>query len=1613
MGFGNFLKGVGAAIIPGGKSYGDYNPPKKKKEEEDNSSFLPASSAPKPPRVQQPQNRFDTGLAAPTLPGAPKTAVSPFGAPVDLTPLAKPQPGQVIMPSTAPKSGYQQAPGLNGTRATKNGDNGIYVANKKNGKQTFVPDAPKPQDNSAWGKFKRGVSTVRDTAVGTVANVPEVGLAVGRTATGLVQGVTQIPHIATAGVATGTEKLNKVAPNRFTSAINTGAQAANTGTKKVTEVVNKPIDAVNRTIDRAAQGYEDHVPMAAGGAEAYRATQVPLNALAALLTVGGSTAATTAGQGGKVAQVSRFLNAPRVANTENVISKTAQTISNRSTPVVQALNTPFRSTTNGITRFIGRNRNLNTAEREIVDAGETGNVLSHAQLDELTAPPTQIEVQQPTQIDVNAPATEPVNIPVRNTTPVGTPIRELAGDTPGAVRMPTPEEVAAQRAVTNFERQVPGRPDRAIEGVTPRTASAPYSLPESVAKGGQDEIVDAYAAMLKNTGEGNGTQLVPDGEGGYFRTSNNYRTAENKGKRMTKEDWRARAEAELKAGRGETGHQQAFNDAADPEVQSLLANGDTSPVPEGRPITVKEVKGIPVRDESIVPEGLPETPGQVRTTTQKSPMATKTEAAASDAPIPSSPAQLPSEVQAVLDNPKQFNKRQVAAARNQRKLARQMAKTQEQTAEALDRIKTVSPAHASDEGFVPTGEFGRSVNGGGYQKVHRATEMQQAVEETANLSPADVIKTARENQAGTGGFNRRDIRNLAALFEQKRIPRGTPEWEQARQILKEDGTIWGQTGALRNYTMRRTASADELMSRYESKIYRLADDPSKIDSASLDAVEVAENKYTDARDAALEAYNRFTEAPTNSNAKVYHAAQDAADAADKEAKMVEFKVANKVLKGNKDTKQARELEKMAQNADMYQMDSVDASMLSGTGTFVRNFVNAAVGGAEEGLFGKIAAKISGKLTGEAVGGGAGRGTIRGFKQGAVNVVDASKARAGEAGWNPLEHVKNWATTGNQLGDTVIDSQTTHNVLDHYTQMLKAEGYTGRELTDRASVMARQDPNNMERVYAQSARVAAGLGAGITRNNKIETIVKDMISDAISGGKPNRFTENTAKLITRMTLGFPTAIGRSVVEGTKRFTLGAPTFIKAGLTKDPQARALLIKEGIKQAGTGAAVIPPLFYALGQSGAITGAYPEDQAERDRWKREGITENSIRIGDNYYQLPAYLGSWAVPGLFYANLGANDGDWGKAAAATAKVVPSILPTDQMTNITDVINGRSDLGKFMAQTGASAIRAMEPGGALLNQLAKSFDPTQNDTNSGSVMENLVDKVLSGIPGVNNAAGIPDKLDDAGNALQNPGALPLALGAASTTQNKGVERSGEINDQTNTAVKEMDGVGAFKDPNLKAILTDDKIKKIYADIQAGKQVKPDDVKKLQSALVKGVSESGDDTAYLEKEQYDTNLTALNLKRSMMASDPTTKPSDLKKMDDSIKRGQVYKDTSIPYEMIDAYKGTSLSDWRSMGDPESDSYDPDMYQKLFDVDEALTKAGVSYNKTSGAKNKFTAKEGKAGGSGSRGGYSSDFGTLKAGVGAPTVQQYESIDQASGSVPVIRVQRPNIVHKIGSS
>lgn len=1271
-----------------------------------------------------------------------------------------------------------------------------------------------------------------------------------------------------------------------------------------------------------------------------------------------------------------------------------------------------RSFRNRVLPQIMRGRGVNPADvvEELDDAaiGASAEAANKA----LTPRPIRVATDIPVRIDPS----DIVEVPVVRR-PSGRPlIKEFEQD----FQFPKFEELQQIRVdkatdaanAANAASQPSQRAIDSFEGITPRR-NEPFKLAEDTVIKTQDEAIDAYAGWLRDMGEGNGVDMVPDGSGGYIRVSNNVRFGDTKGKRMTKAMWRDEAERQLKAGQADPAIQQVFDDAADPEVQSLLAKGDqTEEAPVGRPIQVKEAKGIPVRDETVVPTDLPETPGQVRVTEATAPMAAKTEAAANAPVVANPPARLPAEVQEVLDNPSKFSKRQVAAARNQRKLARQLAKTQEDTVKAMERIEASNPKRVAGqpEGYAPTGEFARGKKGNAYEKASRATEAAAGEAEMATRSVDDLIAEIGGKESFTPG----DRRRIQAALEN--VAKSNPDDTETRMILKKlqskSRTELAQGLAMWPRVVRRSASADTLTNRWESKIARALENPGKMTDADFAEVQRANDAFTLARDTAERLDEQFKRTGSEADYKAWEDAYKAARKADEDARFTEVAVAKRVLKGEKGAAVNETIDALKKESGVNTMDLVTANMLSGTATGFRNTFGTEIAGIENRLFANTRAKITNTLFDENVGGYSRKGAREGRKIGMVKLGRDAARRAEIGGKNPLEWAKNWATTINSGGESSLQSQVYSRLGKYYQRMFKEQGLSGKELDMRMRHAMLTDPDGMGEIYLDSAMKSSGLTGLFEKGQTIEKAVTDYVGRHTD----SKLGQGASKLIMRLAVGFPTATGNFMYQSAKRLTLGLPSYLEMGmkLTKgDKMAAAQAFDRALKESGSGAAVLG-LGAALGEAGMISGSYPDDPDERARWEREGISENSIKIGGAWFPIPQGAGMLGLPLLTGAAIG-RDGEEGLKEMYSPKNLSKLLPTDQIQGFLNMASGDGapqDFKNFVA----SGVRAVTPVGALLNQIAKSTDATKNDTTTKSLGANIVDQILGGVPGVNNAMNIPDKTDDAGNPIQNPNPLQLALGATSATQGGGVERSAEIQAQINDAVKKIDQYGLLNDPNMEGVLEGTALEAL-TKLNSGKQLDESDIKALKEGLVKGVSQEGTDTAYLERGEYDTNLAVLKLKRDLMMEDKTVKPSSLEDINLAIKRGEVYKDNEIPYDMISDYKSVGVEEWRKMGDPESDEYDPEMYQMLWDIDQLMTNAGVSYRKGKLDKQKYYEKESGSGGRGRRGSgvasLSNDFGRINTGAFVPNVQAYQSIDQKSGSIPIIRTVRPNIVHKIGSS
>lgn len=897
-------------------------------------------------------------------------------------------------------------------------------------------------------------------------------------------------------------------------------------------------------------------------------------------------------------------------------------------------------------------------------------------------------------------------------------------------------------------------------------------------------------------------------------------------------------------------------------------------------------------------------------------------------------------------------------------------KTPKPKPEAQDQLPEIKGSNTAK-----TGEKGQSqgkyAKKQEYDKTSIEASRARGEQGAANTSFKKFIDDI-EVKGGMDGTDR-DV----AVALQKRFKPGSVEHRALGDLTNKANTEAAQTLAVIERVIRKTATSDEMSSRFANKMYKVTDDPAILKDKDLDSVIAANEKYADARDASNAALEEFNTNPTEANMNQAVKAAEEVNLADRAAKFQEFSTAQKYLGKDKNPSAQKFVERLEKDAGVYTMSGVDASLLSSTRVMLNNFLNTGGVGLEETMFGKAGAALARKFTGETIGGGSRAGRKLGKKLGWAETKLDSKLRQAAPGNGLLKAAKNIVTTGNTLGERNIMGAAYSGIYDHYLQSLKKAGFSGDELKRRTLVNTLTDPDDLTLGYMDKALKVNSMSStvSIAQSPKLESWMTDKVAEFLGGGKAAKATGN---LVTRLTVGFPTVVARGAQQGTKRAMLGTFSAAKAILNAvrggSPEKSAQLWKDAVKEAGSGASMYAAGM-ALGAKGLLSGDYPSDKSEQDRWKREKISENSIKIGGNWYSLPAILGSFALPFMIGARIGENNanGDaWNEdMLQSTLSTMIDAMPVDSFKQSVDFLmdakEGR-DVSDFAARTGSSAVLATIPLGGLMNQVSKMFDPTANDTTRGDVLAQFMAKVQDKVPGLTNM--LPDQVVD-GEVIQNPGAIPKLFGASSKVQEAGVNKSSEIKSENQAKATAFADSGAFSD-NVRNIMSDEG-KTAFDRIKAGKDVTDTEMDKFVSDATKGLTEDSD-SRFLEDGDYDSNLAVWKIKREAAAKDPTTRKETLEKYDMQIKRGQVYKDNQTPPKLIKEYKEYGLEEWRDLGDPNSDDYNQELYDQLFSLDKSLTDAAASRGKKGPDEAKYYAKNSK-GGKGKGGGGGGGGGSIK--------------------------------------
>lgn len=188
--------------------------------------------------------------------------------------------------------------------------------------------------------------------------------------------------------------------------------------------------------------------------------------------------------------------------------------------------------------------------------------------------------------------------------------------------------------------------------------------------------------------------------------------------------------------------------------------------------------------------------------------------------------------------------------------------------------------------------------------------------------------------------------------------------------------------------------------------------------------------------------------------------------------------------------------------------------------------------------------------------------------------------------------------------------------------------------------------------------------------------------------------------------------------------------------------------LARSGFGTTALVGLGYALSAAGLLTGGYPDDQTERNRWKAEGIEPNSVKIGDKYVSLN-YLGPMAILTAMGAGvqqrMAKGEDAWTVATGTVMDSINSFLDQSYVQGLNNAVQAVTDSQRYGESYLNSLARGLTPN--LLRQTATATDSKQRQVN------NPGEAIISGIPGLSQT--LDAKVDTYGREIENKQTLPL------------------------------------------------------------------------------------------------------------------------------------------------------------------------------------------------------------------------------------------------------------------
>lgn len=404
-------------------------------------------------------------------------------------------------------------------------------------------------------------------------------------------------------------------------------------------------------------------------------------------------------------------------------------------------------------------------------------------------------------------------------------------------------------------------------------------------------------------------------------------------------------------------------------------------------------------------------------------------------------------------------------------------------------------------------------------------------------------------------------------------------------------------------------------------------------------------------------------------------------------------------------------------------------------------------------------------------------------------------------------------------------------------------------------------------------------------------------------------------------------------------------IKAAADGDNQA----VVSNLSKLAVNTTATMTLGYKLAQSGVLTTKGPEGYSD------DGLY---LHVGSRY--IPATFLGFLAPSMIlgyatYHGLNNEDNASGSVAAKIGDVANTVFNTSwRAYSGNSLIGADNQIQKAVVAAGQSGskVDAKDVAATAAGQVVGQYIPAAtSDVNS----------FLNNGLGL-NGKGIP--------AYNNPNHEAALTKATKTNPDSGRQIKDYPRTAFNQVLNRIPGVSQHL-PRKAGVAADDFVDRVTrGDRETGTEVAAQKVTADKAAQGKADTvanipnpdESNFDQkvqARVEDGNYEAAIAGLKQKMASNEKDPNIPKSKSADLDKQIKQLEVTKAGAYEPKTIDLYKKTSLSEWRVMGDSESDNYDPATYALLLRYDNELAKAGVSANTTKGTSNKFSVKEDKAG------------------------------------------------------